>query len=85
MSFKNKLENICDKVSGISKDKIKLFVRDKAYKEVLKELVENGKDVTTISQEDLEYLIAEKEKEIYNKYSISALTGMIIAEFSLST
>lgn len=63
----NKTKNGLDNIKGLSSKKIKQHVRDKAYKEVVKETIEEGIDITVITPDDLEALIYEKEKEINEK------------------
>lgn len=64
----NKLTDVSKYISNSIEEKIRLAILDKAYQEVVKESTTMGVDINAISPDDLEHLIADKEKEIKQTY-----------------
>ena len=70
------LKDLGEMISGLGKNisestlkRIKKAVRDKAYKDVIKESSDKGIDLTKVTADDLEFLVSDKEKELYNTFS----------------
>jgi hypothetical protein len=72
----DKAKDIGINISSISKDKINTYIRDKAYKEVVKESINKGINLETMEADDIEYLVAEKEKKITDKINNMGLGAM---------
>ena len=71
-----KMEKMTKSFKDIGKDKIKLYVRDKAYKVVIQKCIDKGTDLSKMPEDKLEQLIAKEEKEIWNKYEKVGLVGI---------
>ena len=62
---------------------IKQKVREQAVKRVRKDMILNGKTEDDISEEDLEYLLADAESSVWNEIKQTSLMG-VLARFGLS-
>lgn len=63
-------------IKKISSKKVQRYIRDKAYKEVVKETIDKGIDITKIQLDEFEYLLADKEKEIIEKMKTMTWIGI---------
>ena len=64
-------------------DKVKQKVRNKAMKQAKTSLIKAGRKLEDLSLEDLEHVIAEQEKEIWDKYKKGGLWTLIGMAFWL--
>ena len=64
-------------------DKVKQKVRNKAMKQAKTSLIKAGRRLEDLSPEDLEHVIAEQEKEIWDKYQKGGLWTLIGMAFWL--
>ena len=56
---------------------IKQKVREQAVKRVRKDMILNGKTEDDISEEDLEYLLADAESSVWNEIKQTSLMGVL--------
>lgn len=76
------IKNNLDKIIENQLPQINKKIRDKAIKRVKKDLILHGKIIEDLSEEDLEFLIAEAEMTIWQYYkeggriALAALIGI---------
>lgn len=63
-------------IKDMGSKKVQRYIRDKAYKEVVKEAIDKGIDITKMTPDEFEYLVADKEKEIIEKIKTMSWIGM---------
>jgi len=64
-------------------DKVKQRVRNKAIKQAETQMIVAGKKLDELSLEDWEHVVAEQEKEVWDKYTKSGLWTAIGLAFWL--
>jgi hypothetical protein len=64
-------------------DKVKQRVRNKAIKQAETQMIVAGKKLDELSLEDWEHVVAEQEKEVWDKYTKGGLWTVIGLAFWL--
>ena len=64
-------------------DKVKQRVRNKAIKQAETQMIVAGKKLDELSLEDWEHVVAEQEKEVWDKYTKGGLWAVIGLAFWL--
>jgi len=79
MDVIEKVEEFIDKQT----DKVKQRVRNKAIKQAETQMIVAGKKLDELSLEDWEHVVAEQEKEVWDKYKKGGLWTVIGLAFWL--
>ena len=79
MDVIEKAEEFIDKQT----DKVKQRVRNKAIKQAETQMIVAGKKLGELSLEDWEHVVAEQEKEVWDKYTKGGLWTVIGLAFWL--
>ena len=79
MDVIEKVEEFIDKQT----DKVKQRVRNKAIKQAETQMIVAGKKLDELSLEDWEHVVAEQEKEVWDKYTKGGLWTVIGLAFWL--
>ena len=79
MDVIEKAEEFIDKQT----DKVKQRVRNKAIKQAQTQMIVAGKKLGELSLEDWEHVVAEQEKEVWDKYTKGGLWAVIGLAFWL--
>ena len=79
MDVIEKAEEFIDKQT----DKVKQRVRNKAIKQAETQMIVAGKKLDELSLEDWEHVVAEQEKEVWDKYTKGGLWTVIGLAFWL--
>ena len=79
MDVIEKVEEFIDKQT----DKVKQRVRNKAIKQAETQMIVAGKKLDELSLEDWEHIVAEQEKEVWDKYTKGGLWTVIGLAFWL--
>ena len=79
MDVIEKVEEFIDKQT----DKVKQRVRNKAIKQAETRMIIAGKKLDELSLEDWEHVVAEQEKEVWDKYTKGGLWTVIGLAFWL--
>ena len=75
-TVKSSIKNL-DKYPKWLVGKYKSFVREKAIERVKKELKLRQKDMSDFTDDEMETLLAEEEKEVEKKYKFNSLYAML--------
>ena len=75
-TVKSSIKNL-DKYPKWLVGKYKSFVREKAIERVKKELKLRQKDMSDFTDDEMESLLAEEEKEVEKKYKFNSLYAML--------
>ena len=79
MDIAEKVEEFINKQT----DKVKQRVRNKAIKQAETQMIVAGKKLDELSLEDWEHVVAEQEKEVWDKYTKGGLWTVIGLAFWL--
>ena len=75
-TVKSSIKNL-DKYPKWLVSKYKTFVREKAIERVKKELKLRQKDMSDFSDDEMESLLAEEEREVEKKYKFNSLYALL--------
>ena len=75
-TVKSSIKNL-DKYPKWLASKYKSFVREKAIERVKKELKLRQKDMSDFTDDEMETLLAEEEREVEKKYKFNSLYAML--------